>query len=265
MSLYTEITAWAIRREKIREEKEQRNKLKLEANGHNPKRHVTFAQFANTMGAMDGSICSVIKLAGDISVARFSEITAQTLADFSGIIESAVTECGENVMRYVNQRVNMLTSVVRDCFKEFTERQEETNGAIFGLYEYNKAMEANNSSRYLELQEENIRLRFDALQQHNIMFNTTIALFENLTEQIQSLKKRQVERPAEPTLPWLMDKSEELIRYGTALKNLQENNIPLNTARIEVVKSLRALLDHNVSISDIGDLIDGKVNALLAA
>jgi hypothetical protein len=153
----------------------------------------------------------------------------------------------QRVVDIVGSNVNDLSRVLSDMHqstKEFFERGRMMSDNL--LTNVGKAL-----SLQLEAIEYNIleRLRYNDARAEcsaNVQFSTTIALFENLTEQIQALRKDNTR----PSLDWLANNADELIVLGAALFNLRENNVPPDQARVNLVKSLRALTDYSIEAID---------------
>lgn len=183
-----------------------------------------------------------------LTYAMFHTALSSLYADVVRISGTDKLHIVQRVVDIVGSNVNDLSKVLSDMHqssKDFFESGRMlTDNLIFNV---GKAI-----ALQLEAIEYNIldRLRcMDSRAEHNanVQFGTTIALFENLTEQIQSLRKSS----DKPSLPWLANNADELIILGAALFNLRENNVPPEQARSNLVKSLRALTDY--SIEDIDE------------
>lgn len=252
MSLWTKLGKWADNMEK------QRTASIAQKNAASSSK-LTKAYFANTLSALDGSITTLFKLSGEITVQRLGEMVARYVDDLGGVIVEKLSEQEARLQHWLDHTFKLYDNSLHQLFTAFNtaaeQRHAEQESWAFGLSEKLKASDANNSARYLAMQERISQLSADNMNQHNVAFGTMVGLFENLTEQIQRANTRKSNAP---TLEWVMENADELIRLGTSLRNLQENNVPPATATGEVVRSIRQLLGYDITLEVIGSALGDK-------
>lgn len=182
-----------------------------------------------------------------LTYAMFHTALSSLYADMVRMSGTDKVHVVQRMVDIVGSNVGDLSNVLSDMHqgtKEFIERGRMMTDNL--LANVGKAL-----SRQIEVAEFNIldHLRYvEAKAEHNanIQFGTTIGLFENLTEQIQALRRGN----DKPSLSWLANNADELIVLGSALFNLRENNIPPEQARSSLVRSLRALTDYTIEDID---------------
>lgn len=262
MSFYETLAAWAAGMERRRVEAKARKKT-------GPTKKLTYANFANTMSSFEGSMSTLFELSGNITLQRLGEMVAHYVDDMGTAISDVFDQKLETMQRWIENGFKLYENSMQGFFTAYNtaaeQRYEAIRASTRGLYLHMEASEKNQSERYLAIHEHMRQISVDNNNMNAVNFKTMIALFENLTEQIQKLQKRQVVRPPGPTLPWLMEKAEDLIWLGTALKALQENTAPASVARLEVVKSIRSLSDQCFSINDVAEALEDRVSLWNAA
>ena len=263
MSFWKNVAAWATKME------QQTAERKARKSGLN--NQLTYAGFHNTITALSGEIAKHFETAGGLLVQHISTCTndlaiatkslfTKEMDEFRNWMDHGFKSLDNTIYESVRCVVQTANDASEERHKEADERSLRHHNIvinnILGLFQHQKTADDNNSQRYVALVERLNDMEIRNFERHDITFKTVIALFENLTEQVQSKKRPIIVTNAGPTLAWMMDNAEELIRFGTAMNNLRENNAPPNITVLEAVKSIRAMADFGML--DIKNAIDEK-------
>ncbi len=256
MSLYKLIADWASEAEA---NAEQKRKLRLDKLNK-----LTKAGFNNALHSLSGEISRHFEVSGNLiiqytnnivteQISKGVNVISQSLDSFKLWLDDSFRMLGNELSKHTTECVQALHELTEGAFTraedKATKRQNAIMNMLIATSKQSGAHDLNNADRYLSTIER-IRLLETKIDKDNeVLFNTMIGLFENLTEQIQAMRRpldKQRFSPA-PTLEWLMDNADEVIRLGAALNNLRENNVPPHDAKLCVVKSVRSLNDYSVA------------------
>lgn len=188
---------------------------------------LTYAGFHNGLSSLFGDIC---------------RITDKHTSDLAVCVHNFFEDTKDFVDRVSQNATNFLAGVIQEHAKI--------------VCRYVQQVSLDMTDRFVQLMGQQV-YHFDVLQ------GTQIGLYSNLTEQNQglALKLQQIHHVLlqqqrtnnAPSLEWLADNAEELIRLGQALYIVRENSAPPDQARLNLIKTIRALTEF--SITDIDEQI----------
>ena len=257
MSFWKKLASWASKME----EESTRRKVPSK---HRPLSH---AEFHNTLDAFGGELGKMIEMSGHLVVQHVSTC----VSDLTRVAKDIVDDGACKLQGWMEATFKLYEASIGSYFATFNEaseirhreaedraakRQNHVMNGLIGVAKQMGSTELNQGERYLELMERIRVLEMDNDEKHRVMFNTMIALFENLTEQIQKKQRVVVEYREEPTLEWLVDRADEIIDFADALKAIRDNTIPPDAATMKAVRCVRGMMQ--VSIHDIQELLKAR-------
>lgn len=239
MSFYKKLADWASGMEQ----------RKIERKAIRFKQPVSMLEFHNTISSLFGDFCQVTEHNCTLLIARTNDM----LTNIVKVLDTRFSDWGcvirDMLVDIKGQIVDQLFITADDIDHKAGKRHNVVVNYIFGLFEHQKTMDLNESNRYLELMER-IRIQDLRLEEYmNICLNTQVGLFEKITEVFGYSNSG-------PTLDWVIDNADELMRFSMAMKNIRENNVPSNIGVNEAAKCLRTML--NVDTAEVIAALDAK-------
>lgn len=151
----------------------------------------------------------------------------------------------------------MIAHEVKQLFhdreEQIAQQHQEFMLGFAALARQNEVYEQNATGRHVALLEGLRQVAAADQRNHDINFGTMIGLYENLTMQIQGLMnalmgaREKARYASHPSLDWIADNADLLIKFGDDLANLRDNNVPREIAMTQAIRSLRAMVMYGIS------------------
>ena len=244
MSFWKKLSRWAAKME------EQAARDKADRRISKP---LNFIGLSNALHAFSGEVSKMFDVAGNLIVQHVSKCTNDLATVMRTYFEGQQKWTEDSFKLYENSLVSYLHT-----FNEAAEiRHKEMLQSIEGLYHQQRAMELNAHDRFLHMAESMRQMSVDNQDNHNINHGTSICLFQNLTEQIQSKQRVVVKHKPQVSLEWMLEHADEVIRFADELKRIRDNTAPAEYAIVEAVRTARSMFD-GVGMLDVKEALDAK-------
>lgn len=231
---------------------------KEEANGH-------WIGMKNEFHALHGAIHNAWEHNGELLTQRLRDYITPKLSDYGVVLRDKFDEHEETMKRFGDRGVSLISSIcgrVLATIETLSRKSEKRQNVIMQSFEELARQAAihdqSNTDRSLALHEalRNLNTRIDLVQGMQVRF------FENLTEQLTGLRVPQDKQrfDSAPTLEWLFDNIDAIANLGSTIELVRGNHIPSNAARMELIRSIRAV--NLYSVTNVRDEVDRLMQAL---
>lgn len=270
MSFWTSMAAFAANREAARVERYKRAEAKRSTRLDRP---VTYAGLRNVTDTMPVEITE-----------RISNRLAAMLSDHIKVLVDHSNEKSEQQIEWVNSGFKLFDNMILDSLKGTADalmgfidlRFDKVHKEHSAFVEISSRRNTNivnmlvgslNQAR--EYKEQILQSIMEADKRaeyrHEVMMNSLGGLvhqmfkmhtetLDGMTATAKAVTAAAPERGDAPTVEWLLDNRDELVRFAKALSNLEYNDAPAEHAGVAAVASLKNMLP-NVTLAEARDAI----------
>lgn len=233
MSFWKQVESWAKGMEERRAERQEKQKSAS----------LGRLEFQCTIASLFGDMCKLFENNFTLLIVRFNEMLRDQVRVLDMRFSDTCKVLGDIIKEAKNQTIAQMLVTADDADRRAAKRHDKTANFIFGLLEHQQKTHKAMLERF-NIQDRKIE------EFLNVVLNTQTGLFERLAESFQAMSG--------PSLEWFMENYDELMKFGVAARNLQENNVPPNMGASKVAQSLGFLV--SADARDIAAALDAKMD-----
>lgn len=232
-------------------------------------KYVPLAGFHNRMDAFSGELSTMMNLAGSI----INQHISTCMSDFGGIVSQNFVEAYDKLQVWLDQTFKLYENSVQHIIGTFNSacevRHQEAQSleqrnhnklfeSIMGLWKHIQSHEFGENHRYNTMCDRMDTLERKRERDLDVMLATMAAMQDNVMTAVMQKQRVVTEYKVQPTVEWILDHSDELIRLCSALKGMQNNDYPVQHAITDAIKCFRAMMPCEMSIFAIKDALEER-------
>lgn len=284
MKFYRRLQSWVNKKT----EEEMQKEIAADRSNPDAGRPLTVACFYNHMDAFEGSVVDRFKISGALVLKNIRDAISDATVVIKDILDDRLEDLRAVLSNDLRLSLNRYWEFVEAWFKATNaaaekrhqeaddragrrqnavikhilelQRQQKEDRQVFiamlkAVCQQITSVDRNSSGRHEAMLNRLQQMDVTNNHDHNQNFAAMRGFFESLTYQVQSKQRVVTEFKPEPTIGWLLERPNELILLGDALRGMRDNDAPFSHALFEAKRACRSLMPCENSLLQLEELL----------